>query len=248
MKKIYTEESLYTAPLRAPRMNCDGRLTDKHEIKAPWPSGAAFFLSCIGPPGSGKTTAVLSAMTKQSKGNEIYHGVFRKITYVCPLSSQSSIINTPLADLEPSDVFSELSSDVFDKVYQNFESFSNSRTPQKQRQLIIIDDCGSTLKSVSNQEMLNQLSMNRRHLHLSIILVGQYSISIPRATRAQLSNVCLYKPSRQDRGVIQSEFTDLTKAQFNHLAKYVWKDPHDALWVNLSSNEMHKNLEKLVLE
>ena len=46
-------------------------------------------------------------------------------------------------------------------------------------QLLIIDDCTHSLKDNDIANMLEELSNNRRHLSLSIIILTQYLVSIP---------------------------------------------------------------------
>lgn len=220
-------------------MSCDRPLTQR-KIKEPF-MNKSHAMAITGPPGSGKTSFALSLLQKpKRKDDQIYYKTFRNILWVCPESSRQSIKSCALHDLDRQDVFDDFNSDVHDKIHDNRKDYGD----RPYSQLLILDDCSSLLKE--SVDILNGLFMNRRHLNLSIIVMAQYTVSIPRSIRAQLSMVVLFKPSAQDYTTIHKEYLpDLSKQEFAHLAKFVWKSLHDHLIVNRESNVLYKNLQKI---
>lgn len=226
-------------------LGCDKPLT-KREIKEPFLNKSFFYL-IVGKAGSGKSTFLFSLLTTKGK-DTIYRRVFKNILYVCPPNSRSSIKDNPLADLDADHLFDNLNVEVQDKIIDNKADYE--KTPDKHyNQLLIIDDCSAFLKDKHNIQMLNELSMNRRHLNLSIILLVQYLVLVPSSVRSQISCVTLFKPSNnKDYDTLRKEFIgNMDKNEFTQFIKFVFKDKHDNLFMNMENNTYYKNLQKILI-
>lgn len=241
-KKFELEENHYEN-LHNVKMTCDNPLT-KRKIHPPF-ANASFFSLLTGPPGSGKTTFLFNMLQKQTKETNIYYKVFKDIIYVCPKSSRSTIENNPLAELEPGAIFDEMSYEVQDKIIENKEKYDEK--PEKHyNQLLILDDCSAYLKDKTTLKILSELSKNRRHLSLSIIILVQDLIDVPKTARRQISSLIMFKPSNNDDlETLRKEFVNMKKAEFQELANYVFKEKHDNLFVNRANNEIFKNLQRI---
>lgn len=241
-KSFELQESLYDK-LNNVILGCDRPLT-KRTIKAPF-QNCNFFYTIVGAPGSGKTTFMFSTLTTKSKADRIYYKVFKDILYVCPKNSRSSVKDNPLEDLET--VFDELGDEVKDVIIDNKKKYDEDNDKNYQ-QLLIIDDCSSDLKKLRNIELLSELSKNRRHLNLSIILLVQYLRDIPRSIRSQPSAVIIFKPANGlDFDIIRKEYINMKSDIFMQLMDFVFKDKHDQLFIDRNNNDLFKNLQKIII-
>ena len=133
----------------------------------------------------------------------------------------------------------------YDKINENKEEYD--KTPEKYyQQLLIVDDCGASLKNIEVEEMLAELSMNRRHLNLSIIVLVQYLRNVPCSVRSQVSTLVVFNPAiNLDYKKLKEEFINLPNNIFMRLMKYVFNEPHDNLIVSKRYNTLYKNLQKI---
>jgi hypothetical protein len=93
---------------------------------------------------------------------------------------------------------------------------------------------------------LIELSTNRRHLKLSIVLLVQFLRSIPKPVRFQITDIALFKPSNElDTKIIEDEYINLKKDDFKELKRAVWKDKHDMLMINKDDDTYYRNLQKI---
>jgi len=243
-KKFELEENHYGS-LKNIHMTCDNPLTKK-TIYPPF-DNKTFFSLITGPPGSGKTTFLFNMLQKQPKGKNIYYRVFKDIIYVCPKSSQGTVENNPLADLEPNSVFDNMSYEVQDKIIENKEKYDENKD-KHYNQLLILDDCSAYLKDKTILKILSELSKNRRHLSLSILILVQDLIDVPKTVRRQITNLVMFKPSNNDDlETLRKEFVNIKKADFMELSNYVFKEQHDNLFVKRHNNEIYKNLQKIII-
>lgn len=243
LKHFELEDSNYSK-LNSVRMLCDKPLT-KRKIKEPFLNQSFFYL-IVGKAGSGKSTFLFQLLTTKG-ADQIYRKVFKNILYVCPKNSRGSIDNNPLADLAEDSLFDNLSLDVQYKIIDNKKTYDE--TPEKNyNQLLIIDDCSAFLKNKYNIQMLNELSMNRRHMNLSLILLVQYVISVPASVRSQISCITLFKPSNnKDYQTLKKEFLNMENKEFMDFVNFVFKEKHDNLFINMETNDMYKNLQKIII-
>lgn len=241
MKRFSVEDPLYNHLGKDIKMKCDYTLTSK-VIKAPF-QNKSFVSTISGPPASGKTTFVLKLLQKASKkADNIYYRVFKDIIWVCPSSSRNSIQDDKNPLQYVNHIFDNMDYDVSDIISQNKKSYDDEG--KNYSQLLIVDDCGSSLKH--STELLSELAMNHRHLNLSIIILTQYTVSLPKSIRAQVSLPIIFKPSNQDLDTIHKEYLlELSKNDFRHLMNFVFKEKHDFLIIDRSSNTYYKNLGKI---
>ena len=240
LKKFQLEENK-NYHMGSIRMLCDRPLTSrKKSPKEPFHNQSFFYL-IVGRAGSGKTTFLMNMLQQP------YKKVFRNILYVCPSSSKQSVQNNPLADLEPEDMFDNLSYDVQERIVDLKDEYDKQKD-KNYNQLLIIDDCASFLKDKANIKMLNELSMNRRHLNLSIVLLVQYLVLVPASVRSQVSSVILFKPSNnKDYDVLKREFLNMKHDKFTEFINFVFKDKHDHLFIDLNNTTYYKNLNKIIM-
>ena len=175
--------------------------------------------------------------------NRVYYKVFDKILLVQPKNSRMSIKNNPFQDLKDDQIFEKLDFNVLEKIQTNKKEFDELK--KNKNQLLILDDITASLKD--NEDILLELTTNRRHLKLSIILLVQHLRSIPRPIRFQITDITLFKPSNGlDEATIYEEFIgNITTKEFKKLARFVWKEPYDNLFINKVSNGYYKNLQKI---
>ena len=97
--------------------------------------------------------------------------------------------------------------------------------------------------------MLAELSNNRRHLSLSIIILTQYLTSIPASVRSQISCAIVFKPANnKDLEKIKTEFVNMSNEDFRLLCKFVFQNKHDHLFVNRENNNLYNNLQIIIFK
>jgi len=227
------------------KFNVDGKFNDK--IKPPFPN-SSFFLTIIGKPGSGKTNLLVNMLTNKN----IYKRVFDKVILVMPKNSIKSLKNNIFEDLPENQQFNELSPDVFEVIKQFRAEFDEvaedtKKKPRSKNMLLILDDVTAQLKEKDNQKLLIELSTNRRHLKLSIILISQYLRAIPRSVRSQTTNLVYFKPANElDNNIVRDEYINQPKETFNALMRFVFENQHDFLFIDKNNESYFKNLNKII--
>jgi hypothetical protein len=76
----------------------------------------------------------------------------------------------------------------------------------------------------------------------------QYTVSLPKSVRAQISMPILFKPSPQDMQTIRTEYTNMNRADFEHFSNYVWKTKHDFCVIDRDTDTYYKNLQKIIIK
>ena len=221
------------------------------KVLFPLENGPSFSLFC-GKPKSGKTTLMLSFLTKRA----FYLKRFDKIFVFSPsLLSGSLDDEHPLLELPEDQLFDSLTEKdlqaCIDKIYGS-----------KKRVLFILDDIQQDLKGKC-KNLVAKLCFNRRHLTkkgVSVWISSQVYNQIPLIIRKNLSSLFLF-PTKQskEKESIREECADfLDKEDWNELLDYIFyegipkgKVSHNFLFLkcNLQPNEMFfKNFNALNLE
>lgn len=190
----------------------------------------------IGKPQSGKTS-FLYALFKSKK---LLHGVYNRIFLFQPEKSRQSM-KDPLFEkgIPEERKFSELNNDNLDNVISNCHEGCN---------VIIFDDMTAYLKDIDIQKKLKELTMNRRHLHISLIFLCQTYKSVPKEIRKLFNNLIIFKCSVNEMKDIFDELIETRKNEMMDIMELVYDKPHQYLFVNLDNNRMFKDFDELIFE
>lgn len=234
------EEEEPNYKIKPPKMSCDYELSKKYPIKDPFPNKSFSIIIC-GAPGSGKTSFLMSMLNNEGE-NRIYREVFKNIIVVSP--SLNSLPDGLLNGIPQEQLFEELDDDVLEMITENNEKYMEKKE-KGYSQLLILDDIASWLKLKKNVVFLNKMFFNRRHLRLSIILTTQYIYQVPKSVRANASDIVLFKPTTSEFETIRKEFIPMSKPKFINFMKYIFREPHDTLYIN-DKREYFRNLGKVI--
>lgn len=235
--KILEQPSTLVLPIA--EMLCDQALGD---VPKPF-NNQSHALAICGPPRSGKSV-MIQGILGAKKPNQVFRKKFNKIYLFQPQNSRGSVKKSVFDTLDDDQVYDDLNAetlgDVYDKIKVNAEEGLYS--------LIVLDDMATSLKSNDVEKMLCDISNLRRHYKTTIWIVAQSYISIPRPVRKVLSEICVFKSNNKlEYESIWSEMLFLPKDVGEALIRYVYKNPHDMLYVN-SDGEMYRNFAALTLE
>jgi KaiC/GvpD/RAD55 family RecA-like ATPase len=184
------------------------------------------FLNChstnllIGKPGSGKTTLMISLFNKLLRG--CFHNIF-----LFQLShSRASMKKDIFEELPDEQKFDELNYDNLLLVLDAIKS------EPEYNHCIIFDDMGAYLKDNAIRKLLKEIIFNRRHYHISIYFLCQSYLSFEKTIRKLLSNIFVFRVSKNELETIFNEVVESKKDYIYDLAKLVFDSPHKHLFIN----------------
>lgn len=232
--KIQEKDNKAGLEIAKVKMNCDYPLTDNKGRMPPLPlCQTSGFLYCInGFSGSGKTTTLINLLSKRNKDGKkmSYRKCFDKILFVSP--SAHTINHKEIQDLE--NKYTTLDDELIDNIEEMTDK--NALEDEPEQYLLVLDDVGAMIRSNKRLETrLCMLCNNRRHRHLSIIILTQQLMQIPPPIRKNLSMLFCYKPKNSvEKDILFKEFVDAPVHEFNELMEYVFKDKRDFLLIDCS--------------
>ena len=88
--------------------------------------------------------------------------------------------------------------------------------------LIISDDCDLQWRKTIDQQLVNKVMTNSRHLNLSLCFLSQRLMMLPPSVRSQLDCLCVWAASSYaEIDTIHKEFSTLPKVQFMQIFQRV---------------------------
>lgn len=226
-----------------PKFLCDFNLTE-HLSNYPQFSHLNTFntTAILGPPKSGKTSMLISILN-QKKEDKIYYKTFNKVYIIMPSQSRNSLKENIFEKHNPSRLFDELNLENLQNIYDQVEADSL----EGKSSLIVYDDCGAVMKQNDIQMLLKKMSFNRRHLRLCQMFLIQSWKSTPLTIRKLYTNLIVFKPPKLDFEAIIAESIEKDKDVALGLMK-IYKSPHDYLFINIPTQEIFYNQDKLEIE
>ena len=192
----------------------------------------------IGKPKSGKSSLIHSLFNCKSALKKVYH----KIYIFAPSSSRSSVSKDIFSTLDDSQQFYELNFDNLIFVLEDIKSL-----PKAHNKCIIFDDMSAYLKSSELQTIFKEICFNRRHLGVSIFFLAQTYYSIPKELRRVFSNLFIFKVPIESMRSIFSEQVEQNDDIIVPLMKQVYDKPYAFLFVNLDTQQMYKNWDRILI-
>jgi DNA helicase HerA-like ATPase len=236
---VKISEEVNDLKIHAPTMLCDESFGD---IPTPLPS-QAFFMLVAGSAGSGKSSFLISLLSQ--KKPKIYRKVFENVFIIAPVHSLASVKSNIFRNHPEDKIFNELSPQnlltIKEKVLQEAaEGFKS---------LLVIDDMTVYLKDKENEKLLKDLVMNRRHYHLSLVIMVQTYSAVPLPLRKTISHGVIFKPkNKREFESIFDEILFQPKTIIDDIQKFVFKKPHDFLFFNVGTNDLYHNFNKMLIQ
>jgi len=227
--------------LSIPKFTCDTTLGD--HIKEPLPK-TSFFMIISGKPASGKTSLAVSLLTSKAK-NRVYRKCFDHIIIFMPKHSLNSMKKNPFKGLPKDQKFTKLTANNLMTVKKMVKDWSDD----DERTLIFVDDMTAYLKDNSLVKLWLDLVNNRRHYHISLMMMVQNYKTVPLHLRKVASHLIFYKSqNKAEIESIRQECVYRDKNDFNKILKFTWRKKHDFLLCNMLTGELYRNFNKLVIE
>lgn len=229
-----------TVKLQRPKFNVDKELSKC--IPAPLPRTNGFCWAITGRPGSGKSSLAFSTLLGTGE-QRCYRGVFANIFVACPPSSLASMAGEPFRDHPQDKMFGELTLQAMEEIHERALA---TRQEDKEYSLLIIDDCSADLKRAEIQEAFKRLVLNRRHLHLSIIILSQNLNLIPLGIRKAFTHVTFFRfANKREYASIFDELLQVEKSKADAIVEHSFQDPHDHVTVDVARGLFYRNFRLL---
>ena len=216
-------------------MHCDKYITDSkgRSVAAPLMSTSHFYI-ISGASGSGKSNLIINLLkstktTKDKKHKKSYRNMFDNIILVSP--SAHTVKDSPLENISDDQKFNSISEDMFDLV----DSMTEDSVEDDKHTLLILDDVSSQLRLKENEKQLTQLVKNRRHINLSIWVIGHRVIDLSPALRSNANLLFIFKgKTNKEIETIQSEYMLMPKKEADELMRAAYKDRFDFMLIDTS--------------
>lgn len=203
----------------------------------------------IGRPGSGKTS-LLYALFKQDKPN-LLKGVFENIFIFQPKESSNSMSDKIFhKNLPEENIFYDLTEDSLNEVFNRIKEDNESdEYVGTMNHCILIDDFTAHLReNPVIKNLLKEILMNRRHLHISIFFLVQSFKSVEPDVRRLIDNFFIYKTSKQGLEQIFHEVIELHTKYILPISNLVFDKKYNFLFLNTESKRMFKGWDEIIIE
>ena len=140
-------------------------------------------------------------------------------------------------------MYDELTYSTIHDINNKLESYSS----EKETTLLILDDVGASLKNLEIQKLLRKIIYNRRHLKVHIFMMIQSFLSVPKEIRKLFNNIFMFKPSKVEFENLFDELFEQKKDILMDLMRYVFKNPHDYLMLNVDHQKFYKDFDEIIV-
>jgi AAA+ ATPase superfamily predicted ATPase len=219
------------------QVHCDGKLNNKldnYEMTKHLNKHSCNLV--LGRPGSGKSSLLYGFF----KSKDLFKKTFDKIIYFSPLQSQGSVKDNIFACLPDGQKFYELTLENLEEALAMIKSID-----ENENCCLILDDMTSYLKNNQTLKLFKEILFNKRHLHVSVFFLVQTYFSVPKDLRRVFDNLFVFKTSKNELQNVFDELVEVHKDFVDPIAKIVYDKKFNYLMVNLPSQEMYKNFDKI---
>lgn len=229
-------------PLKKPSFLVDGKLDDKlDEYEITKLMNRSNFTLFLAPAGSGKTTMIVALLNTPELFKKVYHNVFLFMGKNSRDSIKGSFFDKKIP---PENIFDELTVESLDDVYNRIKEDAE----EGYRSLIIFDDTQRQMKDKDVEKLLLHIVNNRRHLKTSLWTANQNYMSIPRGVRMGLTDIFIWKIKKREMENLLTEQIEADKHLFGELQKVLFKEPHDFMYLNTTTQRLFNNWDEVIYD
>lgn len=192
-----------------------------------------FAMYVLGVVKAGKSTFMKSIF-------RLYEGAFDEIFFISPthdLDPEAISLLDEYPDIKP---YNSLI--ILDQLLKKMKKLNKGKSPkEKVKVLVIMDDVINEVIKFSKKEdnFLNRIATNRRHLGISFIMMSQYYKRCPPLLRTNFNSFVLFRQENQtERKKIVEELSGyLGNEEFERVFQEATKEPYSALTINFDASE-----------
>ena len=196
-----------------------------------------FVLTLNAPRGSGKTHLLLNLLIL----DHFYNDVFDKVYLICPSAFQDPKYS--ILDLPRSQIMTTYDESKLAKIIKN--------KPANQEYLFVLDDCitQDDFKSNSGSDsLLNTISVNGRHMGISLIIASQKTSGCSSFIRSQADGVYIF--SQRSLNEYESIHRDnsvegLSKKEFINLVSRCTREQYSFIMINYQNNKVFHKFKEI---
>lgn len=194
----------------------------------------------MGRPGSGKSSLLIELLQSPEAFQQVYHTIF-----LCmPPQSRASIKDSIFECLPNSQVFDGVDANVLKTISDRARLNAKENLPT----LVVFDDVQRFLRDKTVKGPLLHMLNNRRHSRLSMWFACQTFKSLDPGMRSSLSNMFIFKLSKRELENVFGELIESRAEVFEDmLDRYLFKEPHDFLFVDLNSQRTFANWNREIV-
>lgn len=223
-------------------MSCD----DDLDVPYPLPPHHFAWLF-VGKPKSGKTNLIINLITRKE---ELYHKQFNRVYF---FSKSFHTVDKRL-EIPKERVITTFDFETLHGVLDELESYNDSFSATNDAQphsLIVLDDVVSKFKKGIDE--LQAMIFNRRHYHVSVMIVAQVYNKVPLELRKCCDTLSIFYTGHRGemRNIWEEYLGHLTKEQVFELWDYVFDREFMFLMVRAdivpARNGLFKNFDQITL-
>lgn len=230
--------------LKLPKFSVDGCLDERlNDWELQGLMNKSHFALFLGRAGSGKTSLMTGLLgTKVKKGG--FKKIFHTIIVFMPSSSRSSMKDNFFEKYLPENqIYDDLNLENLQEAYE----ICKENAKEGYRTLLIFDDVQKNIKGECEKLFL-EIVNNRRHRRINLFLCNQNYKSIPPQVRSGLTDLFIFKVSKKEMESIFEEQIETHKDKFVEVLEMCYKDNHDFLYINTSSQRLFRNWDELIIK
>lgn len=196
------------------------------------------FTYIVGRPQSGKSNLTQNLF----KNKKLFRKCFHNIFYICP--SSSSLKDDIFNKLPEDKRFMELNEETLTSILSRCEA-----SEKDEKNMIVIDDCASSLKDGNLLKMFQRLVFNRRHIGggVSIMIISQNFNLLPLQLRRMINNLILFKPSFEEMNLINEQILNQPKKDVKKLMNFFFDEKFNFMMFNLDTGKYYKNFDPVIV-
>lgn len=223
-----------------PKFNVDGQLDEKlNKYEITKLMNKSNFTLFLGKPGSGKSSLLISFL----QSAELFKKVFHNIYLFMPHNSRSSVSNGFFENNIPEDnIYDDVTLENLQEVYEKIQT----NAIDGETSLILFDDVQKYFKG-DNEKFLLHMANNRRHAKMSMWMACQTYKSIPTQIRMSITDMFIFKISKNEMENIFEEAIEQHKKDFINVTNFVFDKPHNFLYINTNTQRLFKNWDEILL-